>query len=60
MVLPVITLALPLVAYLARLTRGSLLEVLQSPFIRTARAKGLDAARDPASPRAASRRCCRW
>jgi len=41
MVLPVITLALPLVAYLARLTRGSLLEVLQSPFIRTARAKGL-------------------
>jgi oligopeptide transport system permease protein len=41
MVLPVVTLALPLVAYLARLTRGSLLEVLQSPFIRTARAKGL-------------------
>jgi oligopeptide transport system permease protein len=41
MVLPVITLALPLVAYLARLTRGSLLEVLQAPFIRTARAKGL-------------------
>jgi oligopeptide transport system permease protein len=42
LVLPVITLALPLVAYLARLTRGSLLEVLQAPFIRTARAKGLD------------------
>jgi len=42
LVLPVITLALPLVAYLARLTRGSLLEVLQSPFIRTARAKGLE------------------
>jgi oligopeptide transport system permease protein len=42
MVLPVVTLALPLIAYLARLTRGSLLEVLQSPFIRTARAKGLD------------------
>ena len=41
LVLPVVTLALPLVAYLARLTRGSLLEVLQSPFIRTARAKGL-------------------
>jgi oligopeptide transport system permease protein len=41
MVLPVVTLALPYVAYLARLTRGSLLEVLQSPFIRTARAKGL-------------------
>ena len=42
LVLPVVTLALPLVAYLARLTRGSLLEVLQAPFIRTARAKGLD------------------
>lgn len=42
LVLPVMTLALPLVAYLARLTRGSLLEVLQSPYIRTARAKGLD------------------
>jgi oligopeptide transport system permease protein len=42
LVLPVITLALPLIAYLARLTRGSLLEVLQAPFIRTARAKGLD------------------
>ena len=40
-ILPVITLALPLIAYIARLTRGSLLEVLQSPFIRTARAKGL-------------------
>ena len=40
-VLPVVTLALPFVAYIARLTRGSLLEVLQSPHIRTARAKGL-------------------
>jgi len=42
LVLPVLTLALPLVGYVARLTRGSVLEVLQSPFIRTARAKGLD------------------
>lgn len=41
MVLPVVTLALPFVAYVARLTRGSLLEVLQAPYIRTARAKGL-------------------
>ena len=40
-ILPVITLALPFVAYISRLTRGSLLEVLQSPHIRTARAKGL-------------------
>ena len=41
MVLPVVTLGLPFVAYIARLTRGSLLEVLQAPYIRTARAKGL-------------------
>jgi oligopeptide transport system permease protein len=41
MVLPVVTLALPFVAYIARLTRGSLLEVLQQPYIRAARAKGL-------------------
>jgi oligopeptide transport system permease protein len=43
LVLPVITLALPFVAYVARLTRGSLLEVLQSSYIRTARAKGIGA-----------------
>jgi len=43
LVLPVATLALPFVAYVARLTRGSLLEVLQSAYIRTARAKGLAA-----------------
>ena len=41
LVLPAVTLALPFVAYLARLMRGSLLEVLQSPFILTARAKGI-------------------
>lgn len=41
LVLPAITLALPVLAYVARLTRGSLLEVLRSNFIRTARAKGL-------------------
>ncbi|HEX9208030.1 MAG TPA: oligopeptide ABC transporter permease OppB [Steroidobacteraceae bacterium] len=41
MVLPVVTLALPFVAYIARLTRGSLLEVLQAPYLRAARAKGL-------------------
>jgi oligopeptide transport system permease protein len=41
MVLPVITLALPVTAYIARLTRGSMIEVLHSNFIRTARAKGL-------------------
>lgn len=41
LVLPVLTLALPQVAYIARLTRSSLLDVLRSDFIRTARAKGL-------------------
>jgi oligopeptide transport system permease protein len=42
LVLPVITLALPVTAYIARLTRGSLLEVLRAGFVRTARAKGLN------------------
>jgi oligopeptide transport system permease protein len=41
LVLPVIALALPPLAYIARLTRGSMLEVLRSHFIRTAFAKGL-------------------
>ncbi|HEX7417115.1 MAG TPA: ABC transporter permease subunit [Steroidobacteraceae bacterium] len=41
LVLPVITLALPVIANIARLTRGSLLEVLRSNYVRTARAKGL-------------------
>ncbi len=41
LVLPVVTLALPFVAYIARLARGSLLEVLQAPYMRAARAKGL-------------------
>lgn len=41
MILPVITLALPAIAYIARLTRGSMIEVLHSNYIRTARAKGL-------------------
>jgi len=41
MILPAITLALPYLAYIARLMRGSMLEVLQMDFVRTARAKGL-------------------
>lgn len=41
LVLPVVTLALPVIAYLARLTRGSLLEVMRAPWIRAARARGL-------------------
>jgi oligopeptide transport system permease protein len=43
LVLPVVTLALPVGAYVARLTRNSMREVLRSNFIRTARAKGLAA-----------------
>lgn len=43
LVLPVITLALPVCAYVARLTRGSMQEMLRSNYIRTAWAKGLPA-----------------
>jgi oligopeptide transport system permease protein len=41
MILPAITLASPYLAYIARLMRTSMLEVLGLDFIRTARAKGL-------------------
>lgn len=41
LVLPVITLAAVYTAYIARLTRAGLLEVLRADYIRTARAKGL-------------------
>ncbi len=40
-ILPVISLALPQIAYIARLTRGSLVDVLRSNYVRTARAQGL-------------------
>jgi oligopeptide transport system permease protein len=43
LVLPIITLALPVTAYVARLTRDSMREVLKANYIRTARAKGLAA-----------------
>jgi oligopeptide transport system permease protein len=39
--LPVVALALPQIAYVARLTRASMIDVLGSDFIRTARAQGL-------------------
>ncbi|HSK38804.1 MAG TPA: oligopeptide ABC transporter permease OppB [Arenibaculum sp.] len=41
LLLPVVALALPQIAYIARLTRAGTIEVLRSNFIRTARAKGL-------------------
>ncbi|HAV65161.1 MAG TPA: oligopeptide ABC transporter permease OppB [Verrucomicrobiales bacterium] len=40
-VLPIIALCLPQIAAIARLTRASMIEVLSSNFVRTARAKGL-------------------
>ena len=42
LILPVITLAGIYAAYIARLTRAGMLEVMRSDYIRTARAKGLD------------------
>ena len=42
LILPVITLSAVYMAYIARLTRAGMLEVLRSNYIRTARAKGLD------------------
>lgn len=43
-ILPVVSLALPQIAYIARLTRASMLDVLAADFIRTARAQGLGTA----------------
>ncbi len=42
LVLPVITLSAVYAAYIARLARAGMLEVMRSDYIRTARAKGLD------------------
>ena len=42
LVLPVITLSAIYAAYIARLTRAGMLEVMRSDYIRTARAKGLN------------------
>ena len=41
LILPALTLGMRSVAFLARMTRGAMLDVLSSDFIRTARAKGL-------------------
>lgn len=40
-IMPVVCLALPSIAMLARQTRSSMLEVIQQDYIRTAKAKGL-------------------
>ena len=41
LIMPAITLSFPYFAYIARLSRASILEVLRSDYIRTARAQGL-------------------
>ncbi len=41
MVMPAVTLGLFYAAYIARLTRGGMLDILNQDFIRTARAKGV-------------------
>lgn len=41
MILPIISLSLTQIAVISRLTRGSMIEVLRSNYVRTARAKGL-------------------
>lgn len=45
LVLPVVALALPQVAVIARLMRGGMLEVLRAGFVRAARARGLGTTR---------------
>ena len=45
LILPALVLAAPYVAYIARLMRSSMLEVLGQDFIRTARARGLSETR---------------
>jgi oligopeptide transport system permease protein len=41
LIMPVIALALPQIAYIARLTRASMINVMTSDYVRTARAQGL-------------------
>jgi len=41
LIMPAVTLAFPYFAYVGRLTRASVIEVLRSDYIRTARAKGM-------------------
>ena len=40
-VMPIITLALPNIAYVSRLMRGSMIETVRTNYVRTARAKGI-------------------
>jgi oligopeptide transport system permease protein len=58
MILPMVALSLAYIASIARITRGSMIEVLHSNFIRTARAKGLPMRRIILR-HALNPRCCR-
>lgn len=44
-ILPALTLALPAIATLARISRTSIIDILDMPFVQVARAKGLPSAR---------------
>ena len=41
LIMPVMTLTFPYFAYIARLSRASILEILRSDYVRTAKAKGM-------------------
>ena len=45
LVMPVLVLSLPNIAYISRLTRGAMIEVARENYVRTARAKGIGARR---------------
>ncbi len=45
LVLPIVALALPNIAYISRLTRAAMIETLRENYVRTARAKGIGRAR---------------
>ena len=59
LIMPVIALALPQIAYIARLTRASMINMMSSDFVRTARAQGLSTSCDQTrttAPRASAMR----
>lgn len=45
LIMPILVLSLPNVAYISRLTRGSMIETMRENHVRTARAKGIGARR---------------
>lgn len=45
LIMPILVLSLPNIAYISRLTRGSMIETMRENYVRTARAKGIGARR---------------